>query len=811
MTDAITGGNSLKTSDTLATDPFKGHQRVTLTKQKEGKTLLNDLGEPIVDTYIRPNIPAAKRTDGFNNLEQVNWIFTDCDRGDVTREQQDQWIREQVPVAATYSLDTGGRGLHHYWNIGPQTREVGKALQLLLIRQCRYSDDKIQCPSRLMRAPGSRHATTGKAVKTLTSTGEVHAYPTLKLFPADAGAGGKSTKEALLAAHYLAHKRIPEDVIRTVAEAHGWHGDRLSKVMDKAARAAVAKAENIELGARPPAEELDPDWAVARVRDLVTQVLTGDWSAAEQRLKLRFLLAAEGLDKQVSDTTLTSLLGERTAPEPMQFDTQEADVEEAQFTGPFITGGLNLLVAAAKTGKTWALCELVRMALDGEGEEFAGKTVQPVEHVLFVSLDQGAGANKKMFRAMSLTEQGGGEDGQRSYVGGLTVVQKGTFSFGLLRAWSAKHPGALVIVDSLSAIKPRNLSENDAGMATWLAGFQGLPGDPTVVVVHHAGKTAIREGRTRMDIIRGSGAIQGAVDWVTTLEAPMVKDAFGNWVPDKRSNERRFCGEGRGLEPFEVYVDSRTYQPVPGATFGQDNQGSFGVTPDSHRYDGEKAGGVHERRRRELQAAIVSLIYANPGEYASPGAVAEGLGKDRTNRLVKGLLAGLLADEVIYLEDGYRVTGQDDETDGKDDGPDGGAGGVKGPVEIVPLVKVKDAVAGPVGATEEDLEPGDPDRPIEPSGAGADQGEKVDDEIGEAIREAAVGGDWLTADQLLGDAGLDGTSEQHDMVKRMLQDGGLKMTNGRYFKGDGQPHEVTESGDRARWNLDHLEGDAGDG
>ena len=810
MTDAITGGKNPQNGATLGTDPFKGHQRVKLEKMKQGKQVLNGLGEPIVDTYFRPNIPLAKRTDGWKDVQQVRWLFADCDRDDITNEQQNRWFLEAVPVAASYSLATGGRGVHHHWEIEPQTREVGKALQLLLIRQCAFSDQSIQCPSRLMRAPGSVHGATGKAVETLTSTGVVHAYPALKLFPCDGGEGGKTTKAAMLAAHYLAHKGMGEGTIRAIAEAHGWAGNRLKPILDPAARGSAAKDDGVNLGPKTTAVAVDADGTVTRVRELVTQALAWDGSGAEQKVKLRLLLAADGLDRVVSDGMLTSLLAERTAPDLMQFDTEEADVAEASLTGPFVTGAFNLLVAAAKTGKTWAICDWVRKALAGERETFAGRVVEPVDHALMISLDQGAASNKTMFRAMGLTEQGGAEDGRRSYCKGLTVVQRGTFSFSMLRKWSATHPGAIIVVDSLSAIRPRNLSENDAGIASFLAGFQGLPGDPTLVLVHHAGKTAIREARTRMDIIRGSGAIQGAVDWVTTLEAPLTKDSFGNWMPDKRSKERRICGEGRSLAPFEIYLNSRSYDEVPGADFGQDNQGSFGVKPDSHRYDGEKAGGVYEKNRKKLEEMILALIYDKPRTYSSPAEVAVALGKHRTNKAVKGLLVNLECEGLVLMDGGYVLNEDNDGTDGtqgKDDDPQGAADAPDTDQEAEHQHHGQHATTEPVEAAEEDLNESDPGEATEPSG---DEADLVDDEIA-AIRDAAMGGGCLQPGELLDDAGLEGTAEQHDLVKRMLKVGELKITNGRYFRGDGEPHEATQPGDRVRWNLDHLEGEPVEG
>ena len=640
-------------------NPFASHRTVVLSKTKNGKPVLNKEGEPVKGTYLRPNIPEGGYTKGRADVQAVEWLFAECDNESIPRGEQTKKFLEVMP-AATFSLWTGGKSEQHHWNVSPVSSDVGYALMLLLLRKCAFADSQVKCPSHLMRAPGSVHGFTGKPVEILTSTGKRYAVPELGLFPMDGGQGSGATRAAMEAAEYLHRREVPEEVIRRVVELHAWTKERSEPILNPAARGAAAKKGDIDPGAKLSNEPMSVADKVTRVQELVTQVIHEKGSPAVQRLKLRLLLEQEKLERIVPDQMATAFLSERTGPVSMEFEEEEDDVVEAEFTGPFVSGAFNLLVAAPKTGKTWLLAALVRKALEKKGRPLAGRPVIPVEHALFVSLDQGASPNKTMFRTMGLTVPGDDLDAKRKYIPGLSVGKRGTFAIEKVHAWAAAHPKGLIIVDSLSKIRPTVVSENQPEIGGFLSGLQGLAGEPTIILVHHAGKTAIREGRTRMDIIRGSGAIQGAVDWVAVLEAPLVRDHFGNWVPRKSSSERRICAEGRSLEPLEVYIDSRSYAPVPGHDFEDNTEAAVPVEAGVYLKDGENPTSKHAQNRKALCDNIVALIKGRPGEFDSARGVAKELGRAPTDKTICGLVVGMLEKGVIVEEgDGFALAAEE--------------------------------------------------------------------------------------------------------------------------------------------------------
>ena len=117
-----------------------------------------------------------------------------------------------------------------------------------------------------------------------------------------------------------------------------------------------------------------------------------------------------------------------------------------------------------------------------------------------------------------------------------------------LGKWVAKHPGALLVCDSLSSlIGPLGLKENDADFAEPLRALsrEMEKHRVTVIVLHHAGKG--NEGERATTASRGSTAITAAVSRIVQLA----------WVDDKNKTDNRIAltTQGRLAKPVGLVIE----------------------------------------------------------------------------------------------------------------------------------------------------------------------------------------------------------------------------------------------------------------
>lgn len=581
-------------------------------------------GTPIGNTAIHPNLKTGGQKTKFSDLTEVRFLFADCDNRSLTIEEQIEKFREVFPEPS-YLQTSGDRGVHPFWKLSKGVRPgVGRCLFRLVLRKGgkELCDQQIVCPARGMRAPGSLHGGTGKQVVRFLDNKKEYTLREMGLFPWNGGEVSGTTPPACVAVEHLLRKGENEVDVREVAELHGWKGKRLEKLMDPEARGAIVAQSKEDAGED---ERKNPKDVLEQIKAHAERITKEGGTNAEQTLKLK--LAVRGCG--VSDQLLTQFLADQrglSGGGEMVVKTRIKKTAMAQYTGPFVSGAFNLLVAMPKTGKTWMAAEFARRALEGRGRFMAGKRVKPVDTVFFVSFDQGEGSDLMMFLELGITKETDGDE--LDLMPGFHLINEGRFSLEGMAKHTAAHPGCLVVVDSLTTVKPSDVDENKADIGVFLKGFQGLPGRPTVILIHHSSKTLVGDGNTRHNAIRGNSAIQGAADWIVSYESPTKKTRNG--VQIVASGQRRIYAAGRSLESFEVFVGSRSYEVIAGTDFGEEEGSRTMEVVD-----------VIGQGKNALRLKILEVLREGGKKLKSVSAIAKEVGRDRANKNVKDLVKEL--------------------------------------------------------------------------------------------------------------------------------------------------------------------------
>ena len=570
-----------------------------------------------------PNVPKATKTPRRNNCRAPQWLFAEFDEG--TIEEQKTLLTESSLPVPTCTVFSGNKSVHAYWRlVEPTSLKLAQALMHLLLRRLPRADQAIQGPEHLMRWPGSINPKSGKAAAVLTHEPmAIYGIADLHLFPIDTGPGSGVTRVAMEAAEHLSARSVPPEVLEAVGEAYGWRSERLEPVLNPAARKAEAKAGRLEVES-------------VSTRDLIRQqVATIEGLAGEVMDEFPDRLPAQALalrklctDCSISltDQQVVSFLQQASIthglPE-IEILTTITKVPEAEWCGPFLHKGVTLLAAQEKTGKTWLLTELAARALGCRPQNtLAGKPVPKVDAVMMVLLDQGPSVNTQMLQTLGMVEGDLDEvemGGAVHLVNGLSIVQDGNawFNGGLARIkrWCSDHACAreemILIIDTLSRIRPPTVSENSADMAAVLAPFNDLPGSPTVIISHHTGKQATGEGGTGKALIRGSTAITGSVDWIATLCSPLTPNRWGRLQPDPTMPTRCITGEGRNLESFEVIIHKHNYEPVDPS-----EDTDFGASGAKAKACSSRNGNMNNntsRRKGKQWDMIIAKVKIDPG------------------------------------------------------------------------------------------------------------------------------------------------------------------------------------------------------
>jgi len=276
----------------------------------------------------------------------------------------------------------------------------------------------------------------------------------------------------------------------------------------------------------------------------------------ERVTRLRTIAQREGLlvrdseIKAIFSTARKNLRGEQDG-----FDQgQWLDIpEESWIWEPILSrGGINLVTALQKVGKTNLVLQLIRLWSAG-AEAFLGHQLQgECPPVIVVGPDMSLRSWRKPLIAAGLM--------QRNAYGQFAPVHPIVKLFtadnplhldepGLDRlvVLCEQHHGALILIDSFAAATaPLALDENKAEAAEPLYALREAvsPYDATVVLIHHSSKS--RSGERPSNAARGSNAITAAVDQLINLK----------WHSDQEGDHRvELHTEGRGGRPIQLLIE----------------------------------------------------------------------------------------------------------------------------------------------------------------------------------------------------------------------------------------------------------------
>lgn len=223
-----------------------------------------------------------------------------------------------------------------------------------------------------------------------------------------------------------------------------------------------------------------------------------------------------------------------------------------------LLGCVNLLIAREKVGKTSLIVYLLRCWLNRSGA-MGIAMAQPPERpaILIAGTDQGKADWFWYLEAAGLATKKLTDPEHAEFQLAPEIVKLWTQDAPIfldeegianLGQWVAKHPGALLICDSLSTlIGPLGLKENDADFAEPLRALSRAmeQHNVTTIVLHHSGKG--NEGERGSTASRGSTAITAAVSRIIQLA----------WVDDKNKTDQRIAltTEGRRAKAVGLVIE----------------------------------------------------------------------------------------------------------------------------------------------------------------------------------------------------------------------------------------------------------------
>ena len=224
----------------------------------------------------------------------------------------------------------------------------------------------------------------------------------------------------------------------------------------------------------------------------------------------------------------------------------------------FLLGCVNLLIAREKVGKTALIVYLLCCWLNRSGA-MGLAMAQPPESpaILIAGTDQGLNDWSWYLDKAGLATKKQIDDDNAEFQLVPEIVKLWTQDAPIfldeegianLGKWVAKHPGALLICDSLATLNgPLGLKENDADFAEPLRALsrEMEKHRVTTIVLHHAGKG--KEGERGTTASRGNTAVTAAVSRIVQLA----------WVDEKNKTDSRIAltTEGRQAKPVGLVIE----------------------------------------------------------------------------------------------------------------------------------------------------------------------------------------------------------------------------------------------------------------
>jgi len=223
-----------------------------------------------------------------------------------------------------------------------------------------------------------------------------------------------------------------------------------------------------------------------------------------------------------------------------------------------LLGCVNLLIAREKVGKTALIVYLLRCWLNRSGAMGLAMAQPPKRPaILIAGTDQGLNDWSWYLDKAGLATKKQIDDDNAEFQLVPEIVKLWTQDAPIfldeegianLGKWVSKHPGALLICDSLATLNgPLGLKENDADFAEPLRALsrEMEKHRVTTIVLHHSGKG--KESERGSTASRGSTAVTAAVSRIIQLA----------WVDEKKKSDNRIAltTEGRQAKPVGLVIE----------------------------------------------------------------------------------------------------------------------------------------------------------------------------------------------------------------------------------------------------------------
>ena len=303
--------------------------------------------------------------------------------------------------------------------------------------------------------------------------------------------------------------------------------------------------------------------------------------------------------------------------------------------GIFLLGVVNLLIAREKVGKTSLIVYLLRCWLSSSGA-MGIEMAQPPEHpaIFIAGTDQGLADWSWYLAKSGLATEKVIDDDNAEFRLVPEVIKLWTQDAPIffdeegianLTKWVSKHPGALLICDSLSSLTgPLGLKENDADFAEPLRALSRAMEKHrvTTIVIHHAAKGS--EDQRGSTSSRGTTAIAAAVSRIVQLA----------WVAEKDKTDSRIAltTEGRQAKPVGLVIEQ-----VEACSWVK-----VGDLDDIAREEGRKKAEENLTERQEFALAEVRDVWEQDHHEMEATLLVERLpaeytGKDKARKARENL------------------------------------------------------------------------------------------------------------------------------------------------------------------------------
>jgi len=316
-----------------------------------------------------------------------------------------------------------------------------------------------------------------------------------------------------------------EVLLQPTANGHGQSGPGLSPW-------ELQKQVALQACNGDPVKSSRALWGLLTTR--TDEIIRSDCSISEQRQHIKAV--AKDLGFNLSKQEIEDLYRQRDS----QLACDEPDVEPGgTFTAQaqswllfeIFLNGLNLLVGMPGAGKSLLIAAMIRAFLDGQ-PTFMGRALVDGSNrqVLLIGTDQ----DRQQWTAILSTLGLATQIGTTTDANGVELQQfalherihlktlGGGFRLdadGLrwIRNWNQANPGGLMAIDSLGAVLPPDVNENDEAVGRLIRDLDRARVGNAAALLHHVNKVAGLNGNAGVYCGSGHGSIDRAVSRVIGL------------------------------------------------------------------------------------------------------------------------------------------------------------------------------------------------------------------------------------------------------------------------------------------------------